>query len=318
MQREQMSAHFGELSVNRFDYRFVRQLMLFAASAQAGSIAKAAELLAVSPTPVIAQLDELETRIGVKLLSRTKRGVSLTPEGRAVLPTVLGLVAQVEAADYAVRLVKEGDSGIIKIGAVLEAMMVDVPRLLESLEKTHPGLSVFTEEIDSEEAVNKLSEGEMDLVIGRFERLPDPALKSACLRLEKPVVIFPAAHWLAKSEKTGVRLGELASEFWIVTGFEKGHHYWRIVDRLFEKAGFEPLVSQTVRSIVRQIAFTACRQGIAMIPEGCVETLPGSVKWLPLEDVPPVFPISIAWNEAIENPLRDEVIARAKQISPSA
>lgn len=295
--------------MNRFDYRLVRQLMLFAEAARAGSITRAAQKLAISPTPVIAQLDELEARVGVKLLNRTKRGVTLTPEGRAVLPTALGLVSQAEAADYAVRLVKNGASGILKIGAVLEAMMADVPQLLERLEETHPNLSVFTEEIDSSEAAKKLSTGEMDLVIGRFVLLPGTDLYTGCLRLEKPVVLLPRGHRLAQeSVGKALALGDLSEETWIVPGREKAPRYRQSVEQLFDAAGFEPKVSQTVDSIIRQVAFTACRQGITLIPEGCVSTLPDSVVWREVEGASPVFPLAFAWNQALENPLRDEVV----------
>lgn len=63
--------------MNRFDYRKIRQMLLFAAVVQEGSFRRAAERLNMSQPPLTAQIDELETRLKVKLLVRTPRGLSL-------------------------------------------------------------------------------------------------------------------------------------------------------------------------------------------------------------------------------------------------
>ena len=73
--------------MNCFDYRLVRQLTLLAAVADAGSVSKAAEELAISVPPIVAQLNELETRfeqsslIHTKLHMKRNRPKRLSPKG---------------------------------------------------------------------------------------------------------------------------------------------------------------------------------------------------------------------------------------------
>ena len=61
--------------LNRFDYRKIRQLLLFAVVVEEKSLRKAADRLCMSLPPLTAQIDELESRLGLKLLVRTPRGV---------------------------------------------------------------------------------------------------------------------------------------------------------------------------------------------------------------------------------------------------
>ncbi len=60
----------------RFDYRLIRQMLIFAAVCEEGGIRGAARRLSISQSPLSAQLDELEDRLGVTLLERTRRGAN--------------------------------------------------------------------------------------------------------------------------------------------------------------------------------------------------------------------------------------------------
>ena len=71
-----------------FDYRTIRQLMLFAAVTQEKSFRLAAKRLNMSVPPLVLQIDELEARLRMKLLERTPRGVSPTAQGNALMPMI--------------------------------------------------------------------------------------------------------------------------------------------------------------------------------------------------------------------------------------
>ena len=299
--------------MNRFDYRFVRQMMLFAAVADAGSVSKAARMLTISAPPIITQLNELETRVGVKLLNRTKRGITLTPAGRCMLPSIRRMVSQVEAVDYTMRLLDAGSTGIVKIGAVYEAMIYDLPSVIRKIRKENPGVTIFTEEIHSNEAVGKLVSGEMDLVIGFFMDFREECLASATWRSESPMVLLPSDS--ALSGRKSLTLNELSESGWIAIGTEKSLGFRKQSDRLFEAAGYVPRVSQTVESINRAIAFVACGQGIALIPESYGRSLPDAVTAVALEGGREGFTLRVAWNREIENPLRDLILAEAETLS---
>lgn len=292
--------------MNRFDYRLVRQLSLLSTVVDAGSVSKAAENLAISVPPIVVQLNELETRLGVRFLNRTKRGISLTPEGRAVLPSIRRMVSQVEAVDYAMRLVQTGTVGIVKIGAVLEAMNFYLPPVIRRLKATQPGITIFTEQISSSEAERKLTSGEMDIAIGTFGTFSCKSVESRVWKSEAPLVVVPSDSELR--DQTSVHLCDLSQENWILIGNEQSPEFRRQTDCLFRKAGITPKVSHTVESIVRATAFVACGQGIALIPASYEAMLPPTVIGLKVRKVPAVMKIEFAWSSELENPLRDAVL----------
>lgn len=80
---------FANIRMRRcFDYRTIRQLMLFAAVTQEKSFRRAAKRLNMSVPPLVLQIDELEARLRMKLLERTPRGVSPTAQGNALMPMI--------------------------------------------------------------------------------------------------------------------------------------------------------------------------------------------------------------------------------------
>lgn len=80
---------FANIKMRRcFNYRTIRQLMLFAAVTQEKSFRRAAKRLNMSVPPLVLQIDELEARLKMKLLERTPRGVSPTAQGNAIMPMI--------------------------------------------------------------------------------------------------------------------------------------------------------------------------------------------------------------------------------------
>ncbi len=293
--------------MNRFDYRLIRQMLLLASVVQNGSFSAAARALHMSQPPLISQVNELETRLRVKLLRRSSTGTTLTPEGRAILPAIEKLVSQAEALDYAARTIRKGTVGVLRIGAVYEVLIGILPGLLEESEEKYPEVSVFSEEIDSREAEYKLAQNELDIAFGRFERFRTPGLRLREIRRERPVVIFPKGDPLSGSES--IRLADLKDREWIVTARDKCPEYADRVAGFFLGAGYSPRLKHEVDSIEREIAFVACRLGIGVIPEGCARNLPPSVGRIEVADPAAEFVLNAAWNEKSGNPSRDAFLS---------
>src|SRR6202453_89343 len=81
-----------------FDSKLLSGLTVLIAVVEAGTIARAAEALGVSPSGVSRALSRLEQRVGVRLLARTTRSLSLTDEGRRFYEQVGPHLAGIEAA----------------------------------------------------------------------------------------------------------------------------------------------------------------------------------------------------------------------------
>ncbi len=292
--------------LHRFDYRLIRQLLLWAVVAEEKSFRRAAARLNMSLPPVTAQVDELEDRLRVKLLVRTPRGVKLTAAGEAFMPEVQRFLASAEMLDYAVKELQSGGEGVLTVGAVSEAMLGWVPDFQARLATALPRLSVFTKEIDSAEVAKALLANDVLLAVGHFQTLSDATLSTRCIRREKPVVVVARSHWAA--ERGRAALEEFAQEDWVMPGRELSPDYLDMLSALCVRHGFHARVKHRVNSTMRQLAFAACGQGIALVPAWFAEVVPTSVRVVELTDVEPLIPLSVAWNPAVESPQRDAAL----------
>jgi DNA-binding transcriptional LysR family regulator len=87
----------------------------FVKIAEAGGFAAAARKLGVSPSTVTTQIQDLEDRLGVRLLNRSTRKVSLTEIGKAYYERCMHIIADMEEADTAVHAMHARPSGTLHL-----------------------------------------------------------------------------------------------------------------------------------------------------------------------------------------------------------
>ena len=92
------------------------QIYTLIETAEAGSFAKAAERLHITPVSVMNQINALEARWGVKLFERTNRGVVLTAAGRSLCADAKRMIAESEAAVTRAREISGAELRTVKIG----------------------------------------------------------------------------------------------------------------------------------------------------------------------------------------------------------
>lgn len=116
----------------------IAQLETFFWTAQLGSAHRAAQHLNLAQPTVSLRLKELQDAIGAGLLERTSRGLTLTAEGRALLPRVTAIMAELHGIrgqdpDRAI-------VGPIRVGLAEGFAVSCLPPLLAGLREEHPAL----------------------------------------------------------------------------------------------------------------------------------------------------------------------------------
>ncbi|MEZ5519677.1 MAG: LysR family transcriptional regulator [Gammaproteobacteria bacterium] len=119
-----------------------QELQVFSEVARSGGITAAAEKLGMAKSAVSKQLSQLEQRLQVKLLARSSRRVSLTPEGRRLLPRVESIIAEGERLvdDAHEEVVKP--AGVVRIAASPEFGALVAQRFLPPMLEQYPDLAV--------------------------------------------------------------------------------------------------------------------------------------------------------------------------------
>lgn len=96
------------------------QILTFITVAKNGSFSKASEILYISPTAVMKQIDQLERRLGVTLFTRTNHGLALTEAGASVLSDAKYLVDYASRAEEKAREIdRKENQRSIRIGTSL-------------------------------------------------------------------------------------------------------------------------------------------------------------------------------------------------------
>lgn len=115
-----------------------RSISTFAKAAELGSIRRAAQAHGVTPQAASHTIAQLELHLGVRLLHRTTRGLSLTDEGRQFLESTLPAIGTLERALHAVRGAKDENAGPLRIVGPRSAFAPVLMPVVDEFCRAHP------------------------------------------------------------------------------------------------------------------------------------------------------------------------------------
>jgi LysR family transcriptional regulator for bpeEF and oprC len=144
-------------------------ILAFVRAAEARSFTKAARQLGMSPSGVSKAISRLEDQFKVRLLHRTSRSVSMTPEGTAFYERCRQIVAGLEDAEQVLSQAREMPRGVLRVTLPLSVGRLYLARVIPAFVERYPELAVeasFTDRL-----VDLIEEG-YDLAV-RMGKPPD-------------------------------------------------------------------------------------------------------------------------------------------------
>jgi LysR family carnitine catabolism transcriptional activator len=181
----------------------LRQVSTFVCLAETQSFRRAAERLHLSQPAVSAHIRELERQVGVALVHRTTRHVSLTPEGKMFAARAKRALDELSMASQDLREFASIHRGRVVVACIVPMMAAAVPRVVQRLNEQHPGLDVVIRDVLSGQIDQLIVSGEADLALG-----PRPIgtnLAFAQLERDYFVAAVPLGHPLAGREAVTLR-----------------------------------------------------------------------------------------------------------------
>jgi DNA-binding transcriptional LysR family regulator len=167
-----------------------KQIATFVHVVQRGSLSAAARHEGIAPAMVSRRLDALEARLGVKLLQRTTRRVTLTPEGTAYAEDCQRILRELEDADSAVSARGIEASGHLRITAPAGFGRKFIAPLAAEFASRNPKVSVA---LDLSDRISDLLAEGMDCAI-RFGEEADSALVRLQLGESRRVVVAAPSY----------------------------------------------------------------------------------------------------------------------------
>lgn len=144
----------------------LRHLRYFVAVAQELNFTRAAEKLHTSQPSLSSQIRDLEQCVGVALLERDKRKVTLTSAGEGFLADALAILEQAENAKMRARKAAL-DNDHLAIGFVPSAEVNLLPRVLPMLRMRQPETDIELVSLITTQQEEKLRSGELDVGLMR-------------------------------------------------------------------------------------------------------------------------------------------------------
>lgn len=175
-------------------------LRLFVHVAEAASITHGADRTHMALASASARIRDMEAALGVAVLERGRRGVTLTPAGRALLHHARLVLQQIERmrgelADYG-----QGLRGHVRLLSNTAALTEFLPEALAEFLAAHPHIDVDLEERPSYEIADAVREGVADA--GIVSDAGDLAgLETLPFRADRLVLVVPRGHALARRRK---------------------------------------------------------------------------------------------------------------------
>jgi DNA-binding transcriptional LysR family regulator len=143
----------------------LRHLRYFARVAETLNFTKAATALRVAQPALSRQIQDLEDEIGVDLLTRGPRGVTLTAEGKLFLSEVQSILSATDSAVEKVRALARGEYGTLHVGYAPTPSTEVLPKALATFRARVPRVTVKLHDLSGDEMAVGLRDGTLEIAL---------------------------------------------------------------------------------------------------------------------------------------------------------
>ena len=284
----------------------------FVAVAEECHFGRAAERLHMAQPPLSQQIKQLESELGVRLLTRSTRKVELTAAGERYLERARTVLAAVDSAGAEARRVAAGQIGRLAIGFTGSATYELLPSLARVLREDFPGieLDLKGEMLTPDQIAGLLGK---TLDIG-FLRPPvrNPDIDVRVLRREPLIAALPENHPLGN--QPSVRLAALSDEPFICYPSRHRSVVYEAVFDACRRSGFTPRSIVEVAETSTMVAFVAAGIGVALVPASVQHLRITGATYLPLAGTTEEVELAVATRRDDRSPHLARVLARAHSL----
>lgn len=180
------------------------QLRYFVTVAEEGQITRAAARLHIAQPALTHAVRQLETDLGVELLERHARGVSLTPAGEAFLPKARAAVALEQDVLLSAQSLQRSSAGILEVGFVGAPPTMSLPDLFAAFSDLHPDAELSLRDLQFPRGSTATWLERVDVAVCH-EPAPAEGVGCRTLSAEPRTVIVHASHPLAQRQQLVLR-----------------------------------------------------------------------------------------------------------------
>ncbi|MCD9672801.1 MULTISPECIES: LysR substrate-binding domain-containing protein [Klebsiella] len=288
----------------------LQQIRCFIAVAEELHFGHAAQKLDMLPSALGRYIKLLEEDLGLRLLTRSTRNVSLTQHGELFLAEAIEIIHQADDLQQRFQKMARRNAGQLRIGAIDSAAVNLVPQILTIFRNRFPDIVLHVMEDKTSRLLPKLKTGRLDLVFIRPGGQLDPSLEQQILFYESAVLVVSDEHPLASRDV--IHLEDLADVTLIVPERRVRPHSYDLTVSLFENSGIKPHLIQIADEKQTIINMVASQIGAAIMPRWISRMSALNVRFINLApelgDACKKLPIAAAWIRETRDEARDTLM----------
>jgi DNA-binding transcriptional LysR family regulator len=249
---------------------------------QAGSMGKAARLLATSQPAVSRSIGELEHALGVRLLDRSARGIEPTLYGRALLKRGIAVFDELQQSIKDIRFLSDPTVGDLAIGASIAIAEGFLCSVITRLSQRHPRLKFQVHATDTATAHQLLVGRRVDLAIVHVIKPPAEDLVDVETLLQDPHVVVAGAH-NPLVRRRRIKLAQLTDEPWVLPLAEQP--YGTVVSEVFRTHGLTVPPTVVGSTLPLRTALLSTGPFLSMVPRVVMQFPPKNrlLRTLPID-----------------------------------
>jgi LysR family hydrogen peroxide-inducible transcriptional activator len=272
----------------------LKQLRYFSAVAQTGHFGLAAEHCAVTQPALSMQVQDLEKELGLQLLERGRKGVSLTPGGREIAERAARVLADVNDLIGSARQLAGSFTGTLRFGAIPSIAPYLLPQLLPLIRTTYPDLDLHLRETQTQKLLDELVDGQLDVVLLALH-VEHAGIETAPLFDDRFLLALPASRKIAAKVRATPEL--LRSDRLLL--LEEGHCLRDQALAVCDLRKVESIDMFGASSLSTIVQMVSNGLGLTLLPELSLdlETRRADIRVMRFADPEPQRVIGLAWRE---------------------
>ncbi len=296
----------------------LNQIQALVAIAETGSIRAAAMRVGVTQPALSKSLQSLEEELSVSLMTRTSRGVNLTPFGQAMVTRGRGITQEVDRLREQIEQMRGALQGTINLAVSPSPSVILLPQALARFRQDYPHVQLRIREAVFPDTLQLLREGLADIALGahpQIKKSKQPEFLVERLYYNRLVVTGRVGHPKAGAES----LSELLDCDWLLHGPEDGPG--SMYAPVFKAHQLLPPVPSIVsQSFIASLSLLEGSDALSLLPERLIRKLIDGRRliMLPIRELTPRLDVSmiVRANQPL-TPVAQKLLQILRRTSPS-
>lgn len=239
----------------------LNDLLAFRAVAELNNFRRAAEAVHISQPAFSRRIEKLEQALGVRLLDRTTRRVSLTVVGRDFARKVQALLDDLDSTLLGIRGETRSRMGVVTVASVPSAVNYHVSQVIRRYRETYPKVRIKIFDAGANAVLDAVVRGEADFGIN-FVGSQEPDIEFKALLEERFVAACRRDHPLAKKRRAS--WADLAAHGFIAVSKSSGNRL--LIDQALAGAAGAPESLYEAEHVTSLLGLVEAGLGVAAVP----------------------------------------------------